>query len=326
MQSYSKKVNKTKKRKCIKKYILNSSFKQEQLEHLQLLSKLENELQYKNDSAFFQSCSIYRYIFPTTGVVGFTDNIFSCFDVRLRFRIGVLHANTRVAYMELDNTTGKISIYTNNKDKLDYTGILLFDAKQLGITCQMVIDEILNFLYRGHSIRNPKCTCQCNYIPRHRFIDIGIVDTSRVGKCVVHSRFNEGISDKEIQIELGVTCMYKNTICGNSVYDILLNSTKFRCEYDMTNLKKWFLSDDIIINNRNKLLDMIRMNTFGIDVASPVIQYNLLFSDLRILQLANKVIIMPDKTNITTDSRIYPVNTIQAQFDDDIIDLWHTTL
>ena len=48
--------------------------------------------------------------------------------------------------MELENTTGKISVYANNKDKMDYTGILLFDAKQLGITCQMVIDEVLNLL------------------------------------------------------------------------------------------------------------------------------------------------------------------------------------
>lgn len=177
-----------------------------------------------------------------------------------------------------------------------------------------MINEVVAFLKRGHTLHDVRCNCCPPNTPISRMYDLGLYNM-RGGKCMLSRPFNQGFSSCDISNEIGVSCIYKAVVDGITVCCMLEQSGFF-----VTKDSLWFLSKALMVCDISRLLSHIQKEQFGIDMDDPTIQYKQLKRDANILSVRGSIIITTNTKNGT--GRMFAVRTDMTKCDDDVVQLW----
>ena len=308
-------VHAKKTRKISKQY--TKTIKEEQLQYLEDV-RLRQTSKYYNSRCFFLSCNIYRYVNPNVTQTSQSGHIFRCFHAKLSVAIGDFEANTIVQCIELNILNGRVTIY-NTEGLVLCESFVKFNAEHLQIGKNMVIREVMQLLYRGHSIKHNKCKCIAHDMPGYRATDIGVFN-NRTTQCMLGFVSNYGMHEEEINKELGTVCMREAVIDDMSVYEVLVQSGKFVVD---DSSKIWNISKKHFIDNKEKLLAYIQAHPMGVDYMEPGCRYPAYRSDVETLCAENEIVHLKNVTN-GRNTRLYQVKTSQRKCDVDIQKLWHT--
>jgi hypothetical protein len=201
-----------------------------------------------------------------------------------------------------------------------------FSLEELNVTPAVLIAEVVHFIVRGHSIKDPKCTCR-SHLSYSRHLDYGL-DIRKVGSAVGGVHKDHGIcvlglvpqpfvSDKDICNELGIESLslaVSEKQNHRNVHDILMSSGRFaKNTHGLWNLKE---REDV--QCENTLLKFIRQHRLGLPVDHPHIQYSRLKIDIRKLVENGHIIHLKSENMLYMMPKVYR----QEHCDADIVKLW----
>jgi len=258
------------------------------------------------------SSNIYNYVeFAEENLI---QNVSQIIIIGCRSKIPMLHFPQNTYFNTVKQHLGK-SIIHIEVEGVEYTYRLthIFDVDQLMISSKIIIDEVIAFVRRGHSLKNPQCTCSVQ-LGRYRILDLGICIDNRQKSnepCPILNVTNY-ISNLLIQNEIRVLDIMTTEINKQSIYSLLKQSP----DLHQDSLGFWMMSNPEIINCQSTLYKFIQKNPTGVDVDEAKIQYPYLFRDLHALSSTNKILILK------TPHRIFLSSVSQRKCDEDICKLW----
>jgi len=176
-----------------------------------------------------------------------------------------------------------------------------------------LVREIVSFLQRTHSLRNPHCTCR-PAMSKSRILDYGLNPTKQYMQqemCCL-SKTKSKIYTQHIENEILIPNIENACLQGQSILSLLHQSSLFSQDADQT----WKLGDAAKVCDSVTLLSHVRKSKRGVAIDDIEIQYPKLIEDVYKLNAQQQIFIL--KTN----NRIY-YNTIQQRkCDEDIVMLW----
>jgi len=201
-----------------------------------------------------------------------------------------------------------------------------FSLEELNVTPAVLIAEVVHFILRGHSIKEPKCTCR-SHLSYSRHLDYGL-DIRKVSSSLGDVRTEHGIcvlglvpqpcvSDKDICNELGIESLSVAVAKKHnhrSVHDVLMGSGRFVKNADGL----WNLKERENVQCETTLLNFIRQHRLGVSVDNPHIQYSRLKIDIRKLVGNGHIIHLKSENMLYMTPKVYG----QTHCDADIVKLW----
>jgi len=197
-----------------------------------------------------------------------------------------------------------------------------FSLEELNVTPAVLVAEVVHFIVRGHSIKDPKCTCR-SHLSYSRHLDYGL-DIRKVGGvhkdhgiCVLGLVPQPCVSDKDICNELGIESLslaVSEKQNHRNVHDILMSSGRFAKNTNGL----WNLKEMEDVQCENTLLKFIRQHRLGLPVDHPHIQYSRLKIDIRKLVENGHIIHLKSENMLYMMPKVYR----QEHCDADIVKLW----
>jgi len=258
------------------------------------------------------SSNIYNYVeFSEDNLI---NNVNQIIIIGCRSKIPILHFPQNTYFDTVKQNIGK-SIILIQVGGVEFTYRLtnIFSLGELRISAKTIIDEVIDFVHRGHSLKNPQCTCAVKLVT-HRILDYGICIENRQKSnepCPMLQTTNH-ISNILIQNEIRVLDIMTTEIDNQSIYSFLKqNPTLYQDTQGF-----WKMSNAGIINCQSSLYKFIAKNPTGVNVDEAKIQYPNLFRDLHDLSNSNKILILKNP------HRIFFSPVSQIKCDEDICNLW----
>jgi len=234
-----------------------------------------------------------------------------------RSRIQILHFPQNTLFDTVTQTLGKSVVFIQVSG-VEYCYKLsnLFRLEQIMLSPKTIITEVVEFVTRAHSLKNPICTCTVNLQP-HRILDYGLcVNSHRHSNTPCPLLLNRSpVSTEQIQNEIRIPDIMEAQVENHSVFELLKNSGLL----DQNTAGFWTLLQPKTINSISSLHNFIYKNKMGVDIEDGRIQYPKLFSDLHILQQNNGIIMLKNPR------RIFYNSVAQQQCDKDICKLWQNS-
>jgi len=234
-----------------------------------------------------------------------------------RSRIQILHFPQNTLFDTVTQTLGKSIIFIQVCGvEYCYKLTNLFMPEQIMLSSKTIITEVVEFVTRAHSLKNPICTCSVNLQP-HRILDYGLcLDSRRRSNTACPLLENRSpVSTEQIQNEICIPDIKEAQVDNQSVFNLLKNSGLL----DQNTAGFWNLLQPKNITSISSLHSFIYKNKMGVDIEDRRIQYPELFSDLHILQQKNGIIILKNPR------RIFYNSIAQQKCDHDICKMWQNS-
>ena len=201
----------------------------------------------------------------------------------------------------------------------------------LGVSGYELETEVRNFMFRGHSLRNPDCTCAAQrntLLPPQRQADYGLLLAS---KCRPSSKrlrdhdapecfLGRGVCTRtshEISQEIGAQSLDVNITLLETLRDRLLRSGIYTVAQDARNTTVWTCKHDSEILSHTQLLAFIQTHRMGVHMSHYKLQYRDVDAHVRLLERNKDIIVL-------LSERMMYANTLKTQLrcDADIRALW----
>jgi len=234
--------------------------------------------------------------------------------LRARSRIKILHFPQNTLFDKVTQNLGKSVVFIQVSGVEYYYKLSnLFMLDQIMLTSRTIVTEVVEFVTRAHSLKNPICTCNVNLQP-HRILDYGLCfDWRRHNNTVCLLLANKSpVSTEQIQNEIRIPDIMEAQVDDQSVFELLKNCGLL----DQNTAGFWTLLQPQTVNSISSLHNFIYKNKMGVDIEDSRIQYPQLFSDIHILQQKNTVILLKDLR------RIFYNSIAQKKCDEDICKIW----
>jgi len=231
-----------------------------------------------------------------------------------RSRIPLLHFPQDTYFDTVTQILGKSIILIQVAGvEYSYRMSYLFNVEHIMLSSKTIVDEVLDFVTRTHSFKNPICTCHVN-LQKQRILDYGLCLDMRKyinTPCSLLENKTQ-VSTEHIQNEIRIPDIAETRIDNQSVLALLKQSGVLH--QDTAGF--WTPLQSKNVNCISLLHSHIRNNIMGVDVDDKQIQYPGLFRDLHALQKKHAVIIL------NNPRRIFYNSIGQPKCDQDICKMW----
>ena len=231
-----------------------------------------------------------------------------------RSRVSILHFPQNTLFDTVKHIIGNEAIeleYNSMRYNAELSNT--FEVDDLFCNKTQLVKEILFFLKRTHSLRNPACTCRPG-IPKSRILDYGLNPTKECRQDQECSllKSSSKIYTRHIENEIRISNIETQCFQNESVLSILHQSSLFSQDDDKT----WKLKDTDRVHDIASLLSYVKKNRRGVEIDDTKIQYPELIEDVYSLNAKQQIFIL--KTN----NRMYYNSIQEPKCDADIITLW----
>jgi hypothetical protein len=205
-----------------------------------------------------------------------------------RSRIPLLHFPQNTYFDTVTQILGKCIILIQvSGAEYSYRLSHLFTLEHIMLSSKTIVDEVLAFVTRAHSLKNPICSCNVN-LQQQRIFDYGLcLDKRKISNmpCILLENKSQ-VSTENIQNEIGIPDIVETQIDDQSVFALLKQSGLLHQNTEGF----WTSTHPQKVNCISLLHSHIRANIMGVDVDDKEIQYPDLFKDLHALQKKNSIV------------------------------------
>lgn len=210
-----------------------------------------------------------------------------------RSRVCILHFPQNTLFDTVKHHIGK-GVVEIEHGNLRYHAELSNTFEIDDVLCDkaQLVAEIVFFLKRTHSLRDPYCTCRPE-IARSRILDYGLnptVEYKQEQECSLSKTSNK-IYTRHIENEMRIPNIKDQCFQNQSILSILHQSSLFSQEDDKT----WKLTDTAKVRDIVSLLNYVRKHKRGVAIDDIQIQYPELIEDVYSLNAKQQIFIL--KTN-----------------------------
>lgn len=196
-------------------------------------------------------------------------------------------------------------------------------AEEMKISAADVLKEVIDFIQRGHSIHDPRCSCK-GVSNKFRLQQLGLFDSEfRNNNCTSIPRMCV-ITDRDIEQELGITAMGMDSvkICNSTIRDILIFSGIFQ-----QSGINWSILKGGKIRNITDLKKFLKHMPCGVDFDDPIIQYDSILSDVALAIKREEIFSIKtssgDENSSFERQRLFLGYHEGSRCDEDVRKLWH---
>lgn len=194
------------------------------------------------------------------------------------------------------------------------------DVSAMQITPSMIVNEVYDFLKRGHSIHCKQCTCQNKCaVQRQRQLFLQC-ETQRSGLCCRQDA-KSSFFDVDIEFEIGAQSIRQPCFGSKSVAEVLCESGLF-----LFSESGWKIHAEHSVFDAESLCAFVQRHPLGVDMTNAEIQYEGLHRDAYTLQVKGFIFCIDTDVNKTPAKRLFCAYSVngQKQADKDVRDLWHS--
>jgi len=205
-----------------------------------------------------------------------------------------------------------------------------FSLPELGLTAKQLVQETVQYLTRGHSVRDRVCVCNprlsynlykdyglCLQRASASVLDSSVLDNARV-VCPLDSQSQCQFTSEQVCLELGLRSLASHVSGEKTVHDVLRNSGELCLHTDTAGRELWELCGKQTVDDEASLLRYVHRNRLGVATNDRKIDYPLMGTDVARLVKKQALVHLPAHGMLYA----FPGMDQQRKCDDDIVALW----
>jgi len=266
----------------------------------------------KRRAGMAYSCNVYRYFdFDETDLI-YTGR--ELIILGARSRVCIAHFEQGTLFDTVKHVLGKKTISVE-VGECTYSCPLSheFECDDVFGCKRALIGEVVAFVSRTHSLRNPMCRC-AHKLPHSRILDYGLDPTKKAEThqvCPLMATENR-VTSQHIANEIKVQSLDATLVGSESILSILQQSLLLTQDEH----GRWTLAQPHVVHDQSSLHSYVRQQWSGVDLDDVNIQYPNVIRDLYSLDAKGKVLIFKSQ------NRVFRNTVQQKRCDQDIIDMW----